>query len=55
MNLPISLKEIWLKEDIYIDLIKIPFGHEIKFFKKVELSIEYIIYIYYQYNFLECQ
>ena len=29
-----SLKEIWLKKDIYIDinLIKIPFGCEIKYF-----------------------
>ena len=31
-NLPISLKEMWLTEVIDIDLIKIPFGCEIKFF-----------------------
>ena len=31
-NLPMSLKEIWLKKDININLIKIPFGCEIKYF-----------------------
>ncbi len=34
-NLPISLKEIWLKEGFVgdTDLIKVPFGCEIKFFE----------------------
>lgn len=31
-NLPFSLKEIWLKEDINETLIKIPFDCEIKYF-----------------------
>ena len=31
-NLPITLKEIWLKEGIDVSLIKVPFGCEIKYF-----------------------
>jgi hypothetical protein len=31
-NLPFNLKEIWLKEDIDLSLIKVPFGCEIKYF-----------------------
>jgi Leucine-rich repeat (LRR) protein len=31
-NLPITLKEIWLKEGIDASLIKVPFGCEIKYF-----------------------
>ena len=31
-NLPITLKEIWLNGGININLIKIPFGCEIKYF-----------------------
>ena len=31
-NLPISLKEIWLKEGIDENLIKVPFGCEIKYY-----------------------
>ena len=31
-NLPIFLKEIWLKKTININLIKLPFGCEIKYF-----------------------
>jgi len=31
-NLPISLKKLWIKKKIDINLIKIPFGCEIKYF-----------------------
>ena len=40
-NLPITLKEIWLKEGIAASLIKVPFGCEIKYFLS---KLKYTIY-----------